>query len=150
MIFPLESDLIPFGEDVIISFYKSYSHPQNGVIIYKISYKDKSVVYATDKEDFIGGDKKLMLFARGADLLIHDAQYTVEDYVSPISSKQGFGHSTYDMAVDIARQAHVSKLAFFHLDPTYNDEKVAAIETYYRQVFENSFVAKEGMQVEIL
>lgn len=145
-----ENDLIPSGEDVVISFYKSYSHPQNGVIIYKITYKDKSIVYATDKEDFIGGDKKLVLFARDTDLLIHDSQYTVEDYVSPISSKQGYGHSTYDMAVEVAKQAHVKKLAFFHLDPTYNDEKVAAIEAYYGQIFENSFVAKEGMAVEIL
>ena len=92
-------DLEPTGNDVVISFYKSYSHPQNGVLIFKVAYKDKSIVYASDKEDFIGCDKKLILFSRNTDLLIHDAQYTTEDYLSPISSKQGFGHSTFDMAV---------------------------------------------------
>ena len=145
-----EFDLIPKEDEVLVSFYKSYSHPQNGVIIYKIAYKDKSIVYATDKEDFIGGDKKLMLFARNTDLLIHDAQYTVEDYVSPISSKQGYGHSTFDMAVDVAKQAHAKKLAFFHLSPSYNDEKLLTLEQSYKNLFNTSFIAKEGTEVEIL
>ncbi len=143
-------DLVPVDDEVIISFYKSYSHPQNGVLIYKIAYKDKSVVFATDKEDFIGGDKKLILFARNSDLLIHDAQYTTEDYISPISSKQGFGHSTFDMAIEVAKQTHAKKLAFFHIDPSYNDEKVESIEKYYQGIYENCFVAREGQEIEIM
>jgi len=143
-------DLVPKGGDVVISFYKSYSHPQNGVLIYKVAYKDKSIVYASDKEDFIGGDKKLILFSRNTDLLIHDAQYTTEDYISPISSRQGFGHSTFDMATEVAKQAHAKQLAFFHLDPSYNDEKVRAIEKYYKELYGFSFVAREGQEIEIL
>ncbi len=73
----------------MITFYKSYVHPQDGVIIYKISYQGKSLVYATDKECYFGGDKKFVKFAKDCDLLIHDAQYTTEDYLSPYSSKQG-------------------------------------------------------------
>lgn len=143
-------DTIPKDDEVLISFYKSYSHPQNGVLIYKISYKNKSVVFATDKEDFIGGDKRLILFARSTDLLIHDAQYTTEDYISPVSSKQGYGHSTFDMAVEVAKQVHAKKLAFFHLEPSYNDEKLFAIEKYYQSLYENCLIAKEGMEITIL
>ena len=143
-------DVQPKGEEVVIRFYKSYSHPQNGVLIYKISYKDKSIVYATDKEGFVGGDKKLILFARNTDLLIHDTQYTTEDYIAPSASKQGYGHSTFDMAIEDAKQIHAKKLAFFHIDPSYNDEKVSAIENYYRQIYSSCFAAKEGQEVVIL
>src|SRR5574344_1665982 len=83
-----EDDIIPQGEQVIITCYKSYAHPQDGVMIYKISYKDKSLVYSTDKESYIGGDKKLALFARDCDLMIHDAQYTIDDYMNPYVPKQ--------------------------------------------------------------
>ncbi|MBQ2870139.1 MBL fold metallo-hydrolase [bacterium] len=145
-----KDDFIPQGEEVIISCYKSYAHPQNGVMSYKIAYKDKSVVYATDREGYIGGDKKLARFARNCNLLIHDAQYTEEDYSSTMAPKQGFGHSTFDMALDIQNQSHAKQLAFFHLEPSYSDEKISAIETEYKNKEPNCFVAKEGLEIEII
>ena len=60
-----ENDAKVEGDDVLITCYRSYAHPQEGVLIFKISYKDKSLVYATDKESYPGGDKKLANFARG-------------------------------------------------------------------------------------
>ena len=96
---------VPEENDVVISFYKSYVHPQDGVMIYKIEYKNKTLVYATDKECYMGGDKKFTKFARNCDLLIHDAQYTTEDYLNPSSPKQGYGHSTYDMAIESMKQS---------------------------------------------
>ena len=51
-------------DDVLITFYRSYAHPQEGVLIYKIKYKNKVLVYATDKESYLGGDTKLTNFAR--------------------------------------------------------------------------------------
>ena len=53
-----------FSTKALHSFYKSYVHPQDGVMIYKISYKGKSLVYATDKECYLGGDKKFINFAK--------------------------------------------------------------------------------------
>ena len=87
-----EEDLQVEDEDVLITCYRSYAHPQEGVFIYKISYKGKTLVYATDKESYLGGDKKLTNFARGCNLLIHDAQYTTEDYLNSLVPKQGYGH----------------------------------------------------------
>ena len=111
----------PEGDDVLITCYRSYAHPQEGVYVYKISYKDKVMVYATDKESYLGGDKKLANFARGCNLLIHDSQYTTEDYLNSFVPKQGYGHSTFDMAIECKNQVGAEKLVFFHLDPEYND-----------------------------
>lgn len=143
-----ETDLVPKKEQVIISCYKSYAHPQNGVMIYKIAYKNKSLVYATDKESYIGGDKKLAKFARDCNLLIHDAQYTTEDYQDVYAPKQGYGHSTFEMAIDAQKQINAEKLVFFHYDPTYDDKKLDKISKKYAT--ENRIFAKEGLEIDLL
>ncbi|MCC7187191.1 MAG: MBL fold metallo-hydrolase, partial [Anaerolineales bacterium] len=61
-------------EAVVIRIHKSYAHP-GGVFVYRITWRGKSVVYATDTEGYVGTDRKLVQFARDADVLIHDAQY---------------------------------------------------------------------------
>ena len=78
-------------------------------------------------------DKKLAKFARGCDLLIHDAQYTTEEYLDVFSSKQGYGHSTFEMAVEAKNQANAEKLVFFHFDPAYNDEKLDELGAQYEK-----------------
>ena len=144
-----QDNILP--DDVVISCYKSYAHPQEGVMIYKIYYKGKSVVYATDKESYLGGDKKLVDFARNCDVLIHDAQYTTEDYLNQYSPKQGYGHSTFDMAVEAQRQSNAGELVFFHFEPGYDDEKLNRINEHYSQKFPDKVImAKEGLQLEIL
>ena len=140
-------DFVPKGDDIVISFMKSNSHPNFGVMCFKISYKNKSVVYATDTESYIGGSKKLELFAKDTDLLIHDSQYTTEDYLSVVFPKQGFGHSTFDMAYNAAKDTNAKRLAFFHFDPTYNDEKLTNIEIFFKNKNENYFFAKEGLEI---
>lgn len=143
-------DIIPTGNDVVVNCMKSYAHGTEGVMIYKISYRGKTMVYATDKESYVGGDKKLAFFARNANLLIHDSQYTGEDYMSPIAPKQGFGHSTFEMAIETAKAAQVERLAFFHFDPSYDDEKLKNIEKYYKAQFEGCFMAYEGYETNLL
>ena len=145
----LSEKITPQYDDVVIQNYKSYAHPQDGVTIYKISYKGKSVVYATDKESYLGGDKKLTEFARNCNLLIHDAQYTTEDYVNQFSPKQGYGHSTFDAALEVKRQTNAEKLVFFHFEPSYNDEKMNSIKERYANC-ENSIVAYEGLEIDLL
>lgn len=143
-----ENDAHVEGDDVLITCYRSYAHPQEGVIIYKITYKDKVLVYATDKESYPGGDKKLANFARGCNLLIHDAQYTMEDYLDIYSPKQGYGHSTFDMAIEAKHQTNAEKLVFFHYDPTYNDNKLNAIKEHYKQ--DDILFAYEGMEIDLM
>lgn len=142
-----ENDAKVEGDDVLITCYRSYAHPQEGVLIFKISYKDKSLVYATDKESYPGGDKKLANFARGCNLLIHDAQYTTEDYLDAFTPKQGYGHSTFDMALEAKNQTGAEKLVFFHFDPDYDDNKLNSIKEQYKD--DNIILAQEGLEIEL-
>lgn len=134
-------------DDIIISCYKSFAHPQNGVIIYRIDYKGKSLVYASDKESYIGGDVKLAKFARNCDCLIHDSQYTTEDYQSLYTPKQGFGHSTFEMAKEMQKQANAKTLVFYHYDPTYTDNKLNQISEDIQN--DNIMFAKEGLEISL-
>lgn len=142
-----DSEILP--DDVVITSYKSYAHPQDGVVIYKIAYKGKSLVYATDKETYFGGDKKLANFARGCDLLIHDTQYTTEDYLNPHYPKQGFGHSTFDMALECQDYCHAKKVIFFHFEPSYDDDKLNDIAKMYGDLVDKADFAYEGLELSI-
>ena len=144
------SDVEQGKDDILITFYKSFVHPQDGVMIYKISYKGKSVVFATDKECYFGGDSKFAKFAKGCDILIHDAQYTTEDYLSPHSPKQGYGHSTYDMAVEVMKQTKAKSLVFFHYDPSYDDTRLARIQEHHTSSSKNIHMAYEGLEFNLL
>lgn len=135
---------------VRIDVLKSYAHPREGVYLYKISFRERSVVYASDTEGYQGADRRLIQFAQNADLLIHDAQYTQEAYVDAEVPKQGWGHSTPEMAVAVAKEAQVRRLAFFHYEPTYDDEKLFEIEARAREEFSGAMLAREGMEIDLL
>jgi len=108
------------------------------------------MVYATDKESYLGGDKKLAKFARGCNLLIHDSQYTTEDYLNSFVPKQGYGHSTFDMAIECKNQVGAEKLVFFHLDPEYNDEKLNIIKEHYKDLGDSAILAYEGLEIDLM
>jgi len=129
---------------ILIKILNGYCHPKNGIFVYKFEYGDKSVVYATDVEGYLFGDSKLIDFAKNADLLIHDAQYSREDYTSLPTPKQGFGHSIPEMGIEVARKANVKMLAFTHHDPDSTDSYLKRNQTKYGRRFKNSFFAREG------
>lgn len=131
-----------------VRMLNSNAHP-SPVLIYRITWKGRSVVFATDVEGYQGGDARLIKFAEGADLLIHDAQFDVDDYTDSAHPRQGWGHSTWEMATDVARQAKVKQLALFHYDPTYDDDRVAQIETQARARFRKTIAAREGLTIHL-
>jgi len=133
---------------VHISCLKSYAHPQ-GVFVYKIEYKGKSVVVATDVEGYVYGDTRLIEFSKGCDLLIHDAGYTKEAYINPIHCTQGYGHSTVEMAAEVAAKAKVKELALVHHEPVNDDNIVDDLDKQCKTMFKNSYAAKEGHVVEL-
>lgn len=145
-----DKDLEISDDEVLITCYRSYAHPQEGVIIYKITYKNKTLVYATDKESYPGGDKKLAGFAKNCDLIIHDAQYTMEDYLNAFVPKQGYGHSTFDMALECKKQVKAKKLVFFHFDPSYDDTKLNQIKEELKNVNKDAILAYEGLEINLL
>ena len=135
-------------DKVIVSQYRAFNHPKNGTIIYKLEYAGKSIVYATDIESYAEGDLRLIQFAKGADVLIHDAQYTMEQYTGPLST-QGFGHSTPEMACHVAREAGVKQLVLYHHDPNQDDAAVAKKEENAKKLFANTVAAYEGLTINI-
>ena len=137
-------------QDVIITSMYSKTHPKDGVIVYKISYNGKSLVYATDKESYAGGDKALATFARNTDLLIHDSQYTDCDYNSIAHVKQGFGHSSFDMAITEKKNSHAKNLAFFHYDSNYDDNKLDEIKKDIINKTEGLIMSEENTEFVIL
>lgn len=142
----LDNSIKTNSDDVVITSYKTTAHPKNGCLCIKIEYQNKSLVYATDKESYVGADKKFIQFAHSCDCLIHDAQYTYQDYINPVQPKQGFGHSTFEMAIETSLCAKAKKLFFFHYDPEYDDTKLSMLEEEFSKN-ENVFFAKENEEV---
>ena len=85
--------------------------------------------------------------AREADLLIHDAQYSDEEYCFRV----GWGHSTYAHALQFSALARVKQLLLFHHDPSHSDEKL--YELYQENVNGKAYpfkvsIAREGAAFE--
>jgi phosphoribosyl 1,2-cyclic phosphodiesterase len=125
------------------------AHPKIGVVLYRIACAGKSIVYATDVEAAQGGHEAVVEFARGADVLIHDAQYTDDEYYGGHINKAGWGHSTVRQAAEAAREAGVGRLILFHHDPGHDDSYVRRLERAAREVFASSEAAYEGLEVRI-
>ncbi len=103
------------------------SHP-NGGLGFRFEEDNKSFVFLTDNElahvhDLGLGFEAYAEFSRGADLLIHDAEFTDSDY----AFYRLFGHSTYSDAVKLALEAEVKRLGLFHLNRERTDKQVDEI-----------------------
>jgi ribonuclease BN (tRNA processing enzyme) len=100
------------------------SHPNNG-LGYKFSESGKTFVFLTDNElGYIhpGGKavEDYVAFSRGADLLVHDADYTAEEY----PRRRTWGHSTWQQALDMALKAEVRALGLFHHNQDRTDAEI--------------------------
>lgn len=137
------------AEAIIIRIHKSYAHP-GGVYIYRIEWCGRSVVYATDTKGYVGTDRKLVQFAKDADVLIHDAQYSEAHYrgeLAGFSSTQGYGHSTVKMACEVATGSEAAQLILFHHDPSYSDAMVEDLEVFAKKRFGEAQAAYEGLEL---
>ncbi len=143
---------LPSPEEVEVEVHcmRGYNHPKSGVLLYKVVYQGHSIVYATDTEGYVHGDQRLTKFAQGADVLIHDAMYTSDRYISMPSPTQGYGHSTVEIAAEVATRANAKKLFLFHHDPSSTDEALDRVGELGKQAFANSEVARDGLTVQII
>jgi len=95
---------------------------------------------------------KVRQFFQGADILVHDTQYTHKEY---LAGKVGWGHTSFEEAVNAAGRAGVKRLLLFHHDPDRSDEELERLERRIRaQLAERGsplqvFVAREGLEVEV-
>jgi ribonuclease BN (tRNA processing enzyme) len=127
--------------------HAALQHP-NGALAYRVEAGGHTVVYATDHES---GDAErdagLVTLARGADILIHDAQWTVAEQ----QRYQGFGHSSWRQAVDNGRAAGVKTLVLFHHHPHHDDavlHDIADLATSHAGSDLEVLVARDGMLLE--
>jgi len=148
---PEDRERVPDAESIDLEVHcmRGYNHPKSGVNLYKVVSGEHSLVYATDTEGYVNGDRRLINFASGADILIHDAMYTEERYVSMPVPTQGHGHSTVEIACALARTAAVDKLILFHHDPASTDEYLAQVEEDARELFENAIMARDGLEMTL-
>ena len=140
-------DAAAHQDQVLLYPQKNTAHPKGGTLFFRVEYLGRSLVFATDTEGYVGGDTRLINFARDATLLVHDTQYTYEEYRE---LRQGWGHSTIEMAAAVAKQADVKHMAMFHYDPCYNDTVVEGLERAAQGIFPNTFAPREGDRIDLL
>jgi len=121
------------------------SHP-NGGSGYKFDEDGKTFVFLTDNElGYLhpGGRKfkDYVKFAAGADLLIHDSEFTPEEYKTFIE----WGHSVYTDVLQLAREAGVKKLGLFHINQERTDEQMDDMVDACRQ-----YIAEQGLGIECI
>jgi ribonuclease BN (tRNA processing enzyme) len=97
-------------------------------------------------------DPRLAKLAQGVDVLIYDSQYTPEEYSGTAGSggsKVGWGHSTFDEAVKLAKTSGAKKLILYHHDPMQTDAAVAEKERRARALLPSAEAAREGLSIEL-
>ncbi len=126
--------------------YAEGRHPQ-GVVAYRLDGSERSVVVATDHETGDpAADASVRSLAADADVLLHDAQYTPEEHRA---GRRGWGHSTWEGAVDAAEDSGVGRLVLTSHDPDRSDDQIDQIRAMARSLFPLADAAYEGMTLPL-
>ena len=127
----------------------SLNHP-NTAMGYRVTWNGRSVVYCSDTEHFSDHlDENVVYLARGADILIYDAMYTDDEYNNPKSLKVGWGHSTWQEAIKVARAAGVKQVVIFHHEPTHSDDFLDRMAEKVKAAFPMAVMATEGLVLPV-
>jgi phosphoribosyl 1,2-cyclic phosphodiesterase len=142
---------IEAGETFQIGQTEVATHPlvhPGGSVAYRLSRGGRRIVLATDHEHPEIPDPRLAEFARGADLLYTDAQYTADEYegrvgigASAPKPRRGWGHSTVEAAVATAAAANVRCLHLGHHDPSRDDKALWQLEERAKALLRDTLAA---------
>ena len=118
------------------------NHP-NGCLGLRVEHAGCSFVFCTDTEHPADGalDPQVLALAADADVLVYDAMFTDDEYRR---GRVGWGHSTFEEALRVARAANVGTLVLFHHDPGHDDAFLDA-----RLAEARAATADEPLQVEM-
>lgn len=128
-------------------------HP-NPTVGYRIEAHGRVLAYLPDHEPALGLQNDRWLapewssgydLAAGADLLIHDAQYTDEEYACCV----GWGHSTYRHAFEFAARVGARELVLFHHDPSHDDVTLERLLADARRRFRPAFRVSGGREGDV-
>ena len=115
------------------------------MLVYLPDHEPYLTAALDDDPEWISG----WALAAGADLLLHDSQYTEEEY----AQRLGWGHSSVIHAATSARAACVRQLAMFHHDPMRSDRELEALYDEVAEVVRDSqeppLIAREGLEVAL-
>lgn len=121
------------------------NHP-NGCVGYRIEHAGRAVCTLFDTEHTPGTlDPAALDLARGADVLIYDANYTDAE----LPDHTGWGHSTWEQGCRLAKAAGVGQLLLFHHDPARDDAALDAIGRAAAAQFAETRVAAEGLLITL-
>jgi len=120
---------------------------------FRIESEGVSIAFVSDHQqpgDPVFVDPNVLELCEGVDLLIHDAQYTPDEFVM----KSDWGHSTIAYAVHVAHKAGVRDLCLFHHDPLHSDDDIDRLLGEARSMKEAStlhsvIAASEGLSVDV-
>ncbi|MBD9650270.1 MBL fold metallo-hydrolase (plasmid) [Ensifer sp. PDNC004] len=115
------------------------NHP-GGCTGYRLEWADRSLVYITDHEVAPGWNEQATALMEGADLVLFDAAYTGMEY----ENRKGWGHSTWEDAVRLARASGARRLGLIHHDPAHDDAFMDRIEQAARGSWPRVFAAREA------
>lgn len=118
-------------DDVLIEALP-LNHPQ-GCLGFRFQEEGHTMVFITDNELGLDGGYRFpdfVKFVRGADLLIHDAQYLPEE----MPAHRGWGHSTFEEAVRLGLEGRVKSLLLTHHDPSRTDDQIRKIISRAQQM----------------
>lgn len=131
-----------FDDGIVVSTIP-LRHP-GGATGYRFDHAGRSVCYLSDLEhDPEDPDEALAAFVQGADLVIYDAMFTEAEY----PAYRGWGHSTWQQAVDLAGRADVGSIATFHHRPCNDDGRMDLLQEEIARQLPGSFCAREGQTV---
>jgi phosphoribosyl 1,2-cyclic phosphodiesterase len=143
-------DFLSHGDEETFYGAKVTAAPQHHKVpggSYGLRVEDESgtVAICTDAEHIDGIDERVVQLAMDADLLVHDGQYTDEEY----KKYKGWGHSSWRHCAETAKAAGAKRLIVTHHDPDHDDAFLLAMEAECKAIFPNSCFAREGMEIII-
>lgn len=114
---------------------------------YRFTYGDKSICLLSDFEhsQYKGEDDVYITFAKNCDVLIYDAQYTTKEF----EAKLGWGHSTWEKAIEMAQKANAKRVFMTHHDPMRKDSELDKLQETVEKIMPSAIFAKEGMFFEL-
>ena len=116
------------------------NHPGSSYII-KLSWLHKSIVYASDYEYEKTSFLRLIEFAKDADLVLYDGQYSSDE----LESHRGFGHSTADLALELLDRCGARFMWIVHHDPQRTDAELQAMAAKISR--KNVHFTREGDEI---
>lgn len=119
-------------------------HPQ-GAVGYRIDGPNRSLAIVTDHESETDCNEEIAMIIEGVDVLIHDAQYLPSEAASHV----GWGHSTWEDAVAMAKRIGASELFLTSHEPSRTDSDVDAMVEVARAEFPNARAVGPGLEVSL-